>query len=113
MQRLLEMSPEERDVFFMDIDLPELIGACRRPLLATFKKQDLLMLEKNGQLYAVVMARLLLDHRFYQRSFSLLRQLADLYDRDIQVFCLSYQLHFYPAIKGQGLYSCLAFKRQS
>ena len=32
MQRLLEMSPEERDVFFMDIDLPELIGACRRPL---------------------------------------------------------------------------------
>ena len=90
MQRLLEMSPEERDVFFMDIDLPELIGACRRPLLVTFKK-----------------------HRFYQRSFSLLRQLADLYDRDIQVFCLSYQLHFYPAIKGQGLYSCLAFKRRS
>ena len=86
MQRLLEMSPEERDVFFMDIDLSELIGACRRPLLATFKKQDLLMLEKNGQLYAVVMARSLRDHRFYQRSFPLLRQLADLYDRDIQVF---------------------------
>lgn len=111
MQRLLGMSPQERDVFFMEIGLPQLIGS-QRCFLPLFFKQSVLLLEKEGSLFAVVMARSMNDRTFYRRSFALLNQLLDLHDqKDMQVFCLSYQLNFYPAIKGPGLWNCLKIKR--
>lgn len=110
MQCLLRMSPETRDIFFMSIGLNELVGS-KRVIPSSPLPCPTLLLEKGEQIYAIVMARSFNDRAFYRRSFRLLNVLSDLYDQDIQVFCLSYQLHFYPVIRGTNLWDCLKKKR--